>query len=130
MRKIKKIILHCSDSDIQEHDNIQTIRRWHMNRGWKDIGYHYFISKDGRTRWGRNLATYGAHCAGHNRDSIGICLSGRKKFTKYQFSSLRMLLMQLMKKYDIPKSAIYPHNHFNRHKTCPNFNVKELLLTL
>ncbi|QZT38791.1 N-acetylmuramoyl-L-alanine amidase [Halosquirtibacter xylanolyticus] len=130
MRKINKIILHCSDSDIAEHDDIQVVRRWHLERGWKDIGYHYFITKNGRVRWGRSPAMYGAHCAGHNRDSIGICLSGRHKFTPYQFNSLRNLLIRLMKEYDIPKSAIYPHNHFNKNKSCPNYNVQEIIHTL
>ncbi|QZT38259.1 N-acetylmuramoyl-L-alanine amidase [Halosquirtibacter xylanolyticus] len=130
MRKIHKIILHCSDSDIHDHDNIQTVRQWHLNRGWKDIGYHYFITKDGRVRWGRNPASFGAHCAGHNRDSIGICLSGRRKFTPDQFCSLRMLLIQLMKEFDIPKTAIFGHNHFNKKKSCPNFDVQEIINTL
>ncbi|QZT36574.1 N-acetylmuramoyl-L-alanine amidase [Halosquirtibacter xylanolyticus] len=130
MRKITRIIIHCSDSDNLEHDNIQTVRRWHMERGWKDIGYHYFICLNGDIKWGRAVETIGAHCRGYNADSIGICLSGKYRFSDAQYASLCLLLRKLMKKFSIKKNRIYPHNHYNKKKTCPNFNLKEILMRL
>ncbi|QZE15262.1 N-acetylmuramoyl-L-alanine amidase [Halosquirtibacter laminarini] len=130
MRTIRKIILHCSDSDLSQHDNVETIRSWHLARGWKDIGYHFVITKEGRIRWGRALGMYGAHCSGNNKDSIGICLTGRHHFSKAQFNSLRMLLIKLMRDYQLPKTKIYGHNHFNKYKSCPNFDVEEVLQTI
>lgn len=127
MRKINQIILHCSDSDYPQHDNVETIRQWHLERGWKDIGYHYVITKDGRIRWGRALELYGAHCIGQNKDSIGICLCGRKEFTQAQFKSLQVLILRLMDRYNLTKEDVYGHNHYNKLKSCPNFNIAEAL---
>lgn len=120
MRELKKIIVHCSDSDKPEHDNIGEIRRWHLIRGWDDVGYHFFITKNGNIEKGRDVSIAGAHTKGHNHDSIGICLSGKKTFTNDQFISLGMLLQVLFFEYGDMK--IYPHNAFNRLKTCPNFD--------
>ena len=81
MRELKKIIVHCTDSDNEKHDNIETIRKWHVEEnGWKDIGYHYVITKDGSVHQGRELSEVGAHCTGHNMFSIGIALTGKSNF--------------------------------------------------
>lgn len=92
MRKITKGVIHKSESDIDAHDNIATVKMWHVDeRGWSDIGYHFFISKDGMVHRGRPLDRIGSHCYGHNHDSIGICLSGNKHFTLEQLVSLNWL---------------------------------------
>lgn len=122
MRKLNKIIVHCSASDIAGHDNIDTIREWHKARGFKDVGYHFFIRKDGLIEKGRDVKIAGAHCKGHNHDSIGICLSGNEEFTLDQYISLGVLLQVLQFEYG--KLKVYPHNHFNHLKTCPNFDSK------
>jgi N-acetyl-anhydromuramyl-L-alanine amidase AmpD len=123
MRKLNKIIVHCSASDIAGHDNIDTIRKWHVDeRGWKDVGYHFFIRKDGTIEKGRDVRIAGAHCKGHNHDSIGICLSGKSEFTLDQYISLGALLQVVQFEYG--DLGIYPHNHFNKGKTCPNFDSK------
>src|SRR5678809_728655 len=75
MRKINKIIVHCSDSDVKGHDDISIIRGWHVNeRNFNDVGYHYFIKWNGTIQTGRALDIVGAHCYGHNKDSIGCLL--------------------------------------------------------
>ena len=125
MRKINKIIIHCSDSDIKSHDDISVIKDWHLQRGFKDVGYHYFINKSGNIQLGRNHATAGAHTLGHNRDSIGICLHGRNHFTNQQFSSLIKIVRELQNIYHLRNKDIYGHNEFS-NKTCPNFEVGKL----
>lgn len=75
MRKINKVILHCSDSDYANHDDIKVIKEWHLARKFNDVGYHYFIRKDGLIQKGRDITIIGAHCKGQNKSSIGICLS-------------------------------------------------------
>ena len=122
---IKQIIVHCSDSDVLGHDNVDTIRDWHLKRGFEDIGYHYVILKrphlDGKhVRKGRDVFLVGAHCQGHNEDSIGICLTGRYKFSTDQFTSLVNLLDGLCTVFNIDN--IHGHSYFNRNKTCPNFD--------
>lgn len=124
MRKIDTIIIHCSDSDYPHHDDVSVIRQWHVNeRGFRDVGYHYFIRKDGLIQPGRKEADIGAHCEGKNGTSIGICLHGKKEFTQSQFISLANIINSLAHKY--PIKVVEGHNFFNKNKTCPNFNVRE-----
>lgn len=123
MRKIDKVILHCSDSDIAAHDDIKVIKKWHLARKFKDVGYHYFIRKDGLIQKGRDILQVGAHCKGENSTSIGICLSGRYKFTDYQFIALERLIAALNIRLN-NCFTIHPHNEFS-DKSCPNFSVEE-----
>jgi N-acetyl-anhydromuramyl-L-alanine amidase AmpD len=122
MRKLTKMIIHCSASDDAGADNIDTIRKWHILRGWDDVGYHFFIRKDGAIEKGRDVKIVGAHCKGHNHDSIGICLSGKAEFTPDQYIALGALMQVIQFEYG--DLDIYPHNHFNKLKTCPNFTTK------
>ncbi len=134
MRKINKIIVHCSDS---EFGSREIIDKWHRQRGWDEIGYHFVIvngrvksgetyldADDGRVEEGRSIEKRGAHCYGHNKDSIGVCLIGKRHFTALQLcKALPELLKDLMDKYDISVDNVYGHREFNRGKTCPNFDL-------
>lgn len=124
MRKIDKIIIHCSDSDYKHHNDISVIKEWHLQRGFNDVGYHYFIKSDGEIQIGRKLNTPGAHCFGENAKSIGICLHGKRDFKEEQFLSLRNLI-KIINGFLDEELQVYPHNFFNKNKTCPNFNVDE-----
>ena len=125
MRKINEIILHYSETDIPAHDDIKVIRKWHVEeRGWRDVGYHYFIRKDGIIQRGRPLDISGAHCAGHNRNSIGICLSGEDNFTDVQFCSLKELIKDLFGVYG--RMRVVGHYAYS-DKKCPNFDVERYL---
>jgi N-acetylmuramoyl-L-alanine amidase len=63
--------------------SVQDVHRWHLNKGWAGIGYHYFVSKDGQIYRGRPEHTEGAHTLGYNGVSIGICSEGN-----YQVESM------------------------------------------
>jgi N-acetylmuramoyl-L-alanine amidase len=128
MRDVNKIIVHCSDSDIPSHDNIETIRKWHVEEnGWSDVGYHYFIQSTGDIQEGRPIEKAGAHVKNHNHDSIGICLHGKKTFTEAQFRSLKRLIGKLVFEYNIPEAEVYGHRDFDDKKTCPNFEVENII---
>ena len=135
MREIKKIILHCSDSDF---GSASLIRKWHTEeRGWDDIGYHYVItngvqtsmypyvaSDDGIIQEGRSVDITGAHVRGHNSDSIGICLIGKHHFTvKQLYEALPALIQTLLAIHELTLDNVYGHNEFDPEKTCPNFSV-------
>lgn len=110
-------IIHCSDSDIPAHDSIDVIRKWHTEeRGWNDVGYHWFIQSDGTIQKGRSMKQYGAHCKGYN-DCVGICLHGRENFTWAQYIALGELIEEL------ECTEVYGHYEFSE-KTCPNFDVE------
>lgn len=124
-RKISKVFIHCSDSDRQEHDNIKTIREWHLLRGFKDVGYHYFIRKTGQIENGRPLEIIPAAQEGHNTGSIAICVSGSKEYTNQSMEALKKLCILINKSY---KGNITFHGHCEvSNKACPVFNYKEVL---
>ena len=118
MRKINRIILHCTATPEGKHFDVDTIRRWHVkDRGWKDIGYHYVIELDGQIQAGRPVELLGAHCLGQNKFSIGVCYVGgmNKAMTKpkdtrteEQKESLINLIADIRKKY--PNVTIHGHN--------------------
>ena len=73
MRTITLIIIHCSAVRPWQQSSAVDIDRWHVARGWKGIGYHYVVRRDGTVEPGRALETKGDHCLNHNSHSIGIC---------------------------------------------------------
>ena len=76
MRKINKIIIHCSATPEGREVSVDTIRKWHLKRRFSDIGYHYVIGLDGTIHKGRPIEKVGAHCSYENIGSIGICYVG------------------------------------------------------
>jgi N-acetyl-anhydromuramyl-L-alanine amidase AmpD len=127
MRIINLIIIHCSDSDSPKHDNIDTIRLWHKQRGFNDVGYHYFITFNGTVQYGRQEAQIGAHCKGFNKQSIGICFAGKHNFTEQQFLAGAKLIRDILIKYNLELSDVLPHNAFTKSKSCPNFKIEKLV---
>lgn len=130
MRQIDFIGVHCSSSDLEIHDNIETIRLWHIARGFTDIGYNFVILKNGTICNGRPIEKIPAHIYGHNKNSIGVCLTGDKIFSSDQFASLKKLLIELMDKYKLTPLDVLPHKAFNKNKTCPNFDLEKFLTTI
>jgi len=132
MRKINKIIIHCTATpEGREHD-VADIRRWHLKRGFNDIGYHYLIHIDGTIEEGRPINKQGAHCSGENRGSIGLCYVGgmskdmkkaKDTRTQAQKDSLIKLIHELIYKYN-KDMTIHGHNEY-ANKACPSFNVQE-----
>lgn len=129
-RVINKIIVHCSATQEGKDYTAADIRRWHLARGFSDIGYHYVIYRDGTIQPGRNVNLIGAHCTGYNAHSIGVCYIGgldksnkpKDTRTDAQKASLLKLLKQLKKMY--PKATIHGHNEY-ANKACPCFNAKK-----
>ena len=123
MRHIDKIILHCSATKEGIEFDVEDIKLWHLKRGFNDVGYHYYIRKDGTIQKGRAWETQGAHCRGHNKHSLGICLGGRHKFTPRQFEALESLLERLWDEFTyLPVKGHYEYSS----KTCPNFDINLL----
>lgn len=125
MRNITKLIVHCSATPNDRNITVEEIRSWHLARGWSDIGYHYVISRDGKILCGRPVGIAGAHCQGHNFDSVGVCLVGDDEFNPVQFKALQNLYAMLKGFY--PDMKAFGHRDFTDLKTCPNFEVKDYL---
>ena len=139
MRKIDKIIVHCTDSDDSLDIGFREVNQWHKERGWLSpsgisCGYHYIVRRDGRIESGRPEDEVGAHCKGENSHSIGISWVGRKQFGSGQYEGLLNKLRDICDRYDIGVEQVYGHFEFDSHKTCPNLSMPhvraELLFTI
>lgn len=124
-RMVKRVFIHCSASDRPEDDNAATIDRWHKERGWSGIGYHFFVRKDGTIESGRDLEVIPAAQKGHNTGSIAICVHGlkEKNFTLHQRSALTALCLHLNMLYE-RKITFHGHCEVEKNKTCPVFNYR------
>lgn len=125
------LVVHCSASKAGADIGLAEIDRWHAERGFIGVGYHYIIRRSGVVETGRPVDTIGAHVAGYNWRSIGICLIGGvsesgapvENYTAEQWVSLRRLLLQLHAAY--PNAAVCGHRDFPEvRKDCPCFHVR------
>ena len=131
MRKIDKIIIHCSATPEGKDFTVQQIREWHVKgNGWRDIGYHFVIYRDGSIHKGRPVEQVGAHTTGHNANSIGICYIGgcaadgkTPKDTRTEAQRLALIKLVRELKASYPSATIHGHNEF-ANKACPSFIVK------
>lgn len=130
MRKINLIVIHCADTYARMDVGVNEIRKWHLERGFEDIGYHYVIRRDGTVETGRALEKMGAHAAGFNAFSIGICYAGGKgddgqpedNRTGEQKKALRGLVAELLKRF--PEAKVSGHGELpGVRKACPCFAV-------
>ena len=143
-RKITEIIIHCSATPEGRDYTVDDIRRWHKQRGYSDVGYHYIVYRNGILAQGRDVNIIGAHASGHNAHSVGICYIGgmsadnsRPEDTRTlrQKARLLSLLVDLRKLY--PNAQIVGHRDLSEDKNgdgiiepsewmkaCPSFDAK------
>ena len=135
MRTIKQLIVHCSAVRAGIGQTVGDIRRDHLQRGWRDIGYHFVIEDDGNVQRGRPVAQVGAHAKGNNRFSIGICYTGGLATygnglsgpNQAQQAALRSLLNTL--RHVFPDAEILGHRDTGAKKDCPCFDVRDWYAT-
>ena len=144
MRKINRIVVHCSATKEGVHYNRADIDRWHRQAGYRCIGYHYVVYLDGTIATGRPIEQVGAHAKGYNESSIAVCyigglsLQGKPKDTRTEAQRKTMLSLLRGLKSRFPSAVICGHrdlspdiNHngiiepFEFIKACPCFDAKE-----
>lgn len=134
-RHIEAIVIHCSATPASRDIGAIEIDRMHRQKGWREIGYHLVIRRDGTLEYGRPMDLVGAHVEGHNANTIGVCMIGgvndelkvEDNFTDEQWETLFGLLIHLRTQY--PEVSIVGHRDYpGVHKDCPSFDVKEFLL--
>lgn len=109
------IILHHRAGD----GDAASIHAAHLKNGWTGIGYHFYIRKNGGIYKGRPISAVGAHCTGHNKNSLGICFEGnfeKEKMTARQIAAGRELVAYLKNVY--PGAEIKQHKDFQA-TACP-----------
>lgn len=136
MRMLDEITVHGSVtapdwmSGRPVNDKVAEIRRWHLNRGFNDIGYHYVIDRDGTVAEGRPVERLGEGVAGQNTGKIHVWLLGGRggvgddafetHYTEEQDGALRDLIAELDDKYGL--LAVRGHND-HAATACPQFDV-------
>lgn len=122
MDKPVGIVIHCAATPDGQEFHASDIDRWHKERGWKGIGYHFVIPLDGSLEIGRGLAEDGAHAKGWNTCTIGVCLIGTRRFTPEQWDCLARLVTGL--KFLYPGVWVLGHRDLDGvKKECPGFDV-------
>lgn len=128
------IIHHTATS--RDTTTFEAVKKNHIAKGWGNIGYHFFIISDG-SLYGypeaRGQDQVGAHCRadGMNFKSIGICLTGNFETempSDEQILTLRNLIKDLQKAWDIPMANILSHKEVTGSKTlCPGKNLMPII---
>lgn len=136
MRKIERIIVHCSAGN--QRNTAAEIVNFHLRpksengRGWSKPGYHYIIEADGTivSTWPLEKSSNGVN-ARINPTAINICYIGGVDVTRpglppvdnrtpAQKEALRRLLKELRAKF--PEARIHSHRDFAA-KACPSFDA-------
>ena len=125
------IVIHCAATKASMDIGLTEIRKWHVqDNGWRDVGYHYIIRRNGEVELGRSIRDTGAHAAGYNHKSVSVCMVGgmaednsvENNFTPHQWVALIMEVKKLSETY--PDAKIIGHNEISE-KECPSFDVQQ-----
>lgn len=129
---VRYLILHCSATRCDKDYTAEQLLRDHKTRGFRTVGYHFYIRRDGTITQHRKLLEVGAHCRPWNRCSIGICYEGgldadghpADTRTAEQTEQFTLLLMRLAKLF--PGARIRGHRDMSGSipKACPCFDAE------
>ena len=132
MGDIKCISIDCAATKAGRGFQGKDIDKWHRERGFDEIGYNVVVDLDGTIEPGRSEAKPGAHCKGHNSDSIGICYiggldeDGKPADTRTELQKAALAGLVAGYKQRFPNAKVVGHRDMpNVHKACPCFNAKE-----
>lgn len=134
-----RIVVHCAATRPGQDIGAADIDRWHRDRGYVSIGYHFVIRLDGTVEKGRDVDAIGAHASGHNADTVAICLVGgldkngkalrgkpEQVYNEDQLQSLAEVILELRRKYG--KLPVVGHRDLpNVRKDCPCMDVATYL---
>ena len=108
---------------------MEKIEEWHKERGFSEVGYHFVIQAGGLVRLGRKLDRIGAHCKGHNSDSIGVCVVGSFEngapVPGSQWVALVSVVSDLLRQYGLSVRDVYGHKELG-NTLCPGFEPQML----
>lgn len=130
MRNLNEIIVHCAATPEGKDFTVKDIDSWHRERGFDGIGYHYVVYRNGDIVDGRSIEKAGAHCQGHNANSVGICYIGgcaadgktaKDTRTPEQKESLIRLIKDLKSRY--PSIVRVSGHREYANKDCPCFDA-------
>lgn len=136
--KVTHLVIHYSATPIENNFTAADIDAMHKRKGYREIGYHFFIRKDGTIEMGRDLSTpgrfeVGAHSKGENDSSIGICYEGGVRAatpnlgfdsrTKAQTRAMIGLIEKMQERF--PGAVVAGHRDMPGAATqCPGFDAR------
>lgn len=133
---VRFIVIHCTATRADRDYTVEQLLKDHKARGFRTIGYHFYIRKSGEVSQHRRLLEVGAHAKGYNRCSVGVCYEGgldsrgapADTRTPEQKAALRELVTKLNTLF--PDALVVGHRDLpGVKKACPCFNVAELRRT-
>jgi len=136
--KPTKIIIHhtatANSTDYSRAHAFQlarSIQQAHFNRGWRDSGQHFTISRGAYVMTGRHRSkivlnggtkhVIGAHCSGQNEVAVGIENEGNYMnvgIRTEHYNKLVRMCAYICQQYGIPPRRIKGHRDFNA-TLCP-----------
>lgn len=132
-RSIQYIVVHCSATRANIPFTEEQLLQCHLKRGFKCIGYHFYVTTDGMLHQTRPMSEIGAHALGFNLHSLAICYEGgldedgrpADTRTGRQRETLRRVLGELKRLF--PEAKIVGHYQLsaNVHKACPCFDARK-----
>lgn len=141
---IKRVVVHCSATRENQDYTFEQLEKDHRLRGFKEVGYNFYIRKNGVVYEGRNIGDVLAHAKGYNTNSIAICYEGgldkdgKPKDTRTDQQKQALLNIVLFCKTVWPNVEVMGHRDLSPDKNkdgtitpdewlkdCPCFNAIE-----
>lgn len=129
---VRFLVVHCSATRSDCDYSVERLLRDHKARGFRTIGYHFYISRCGVVTQHRRLLEVGAHARGVNRCSIGLCYEGgldaRGQPADTRTAQQKMAMLELLQKLHrlFPGALIVGHRELpGVKKACPCFDCGE-----
>jgi len=120
-------------SDLETTKNrIELIRKFHLSRGWGDIGYHYVVDRAGRVWEARSVSLQGAHVSENNEQNIGVMCLGNfdlQSPSNAQVNALQTIVRDLRRKNAVAVGNIYTHQEL-RPTACPGKSLQPKIAAL
>lgn len=129
LESMDTLMIHATATPPGMEVTVADVRRWHLQRGFNDIGYNFLIAPDGTISKGRPMDRPGAHAVGHNRTALGIAYVGgvdpdfnpADTRTPQQAQAIADLIVALTARFPQLKRLL-GHNQV-ANKACPCFDV-------
>lgn len=134
---VRYVVVHITDSF---YGDVEIIDRWHKQRGWDGIGYHWLIlntfptkyrweSKrpdlfsDGKIEPARPEKYQGAHVRSHNHYTISVAMVGKNGgFSAAQINSALYVCREMKKRFP-NLIGVKGHTELDSGKTCPDLDM-------
>lgn len=128
----QRLIWHHS-ADAYEGKQLAKIDAYHKTRDFPIsslgfyVGYHWIIECDGSVVQTRKEDEIGAHDAGENFNSIGVCFARNMSIqqpTEAQAIAAAKLCGEILKRWHIPITRVEPHR-WDDETECPGTLVED-----